>query len=172
MLILASLVACLGQPATPSALQQSPVRVPVNQAVETTDLTVTVSEVETSAVETLVHYTATWAEGGDPVREDIGRPRLTYQGGVLHGNIRVDQETAEALEPPRPEVDEVVQEDEVADAVPLRATDAVSTEDHQTFLSFCKAEGALFLTNDRVARRFARDQGVQAISLQALLRGL
>jgi predicted nucleic acid-binding protein len=39
-------------------------------------------------------------------------------------------------------------------------------------IAFCKAEGALFLTNDRVARRFARDQGVQVISLQALLRGL
>lgn len=39
-------------------------------------------------------------------------------------------------------------------------------------IAFCKAGGALFLTNDRVARRFARDQGVQVISLQALLRGL
>jgi predicted nucleic acid-binding protein len=39
-------------------------------------------------------------------------------------------------------------------------------------VAFCKAEGAFFLTNDRVARRFARDQGVQVISLQALLRGL
>jgi hypothetical protein len=28
------------------------------------------------------------------------------------------------------------------------------------------------MTNDRVARMFARDQGVQVISLQALLRGL
>jgi predicted nucleic acid-binding protein len=39
-------------------------------------------------------------------------------------------------------------------------------------IAFCKAEGALFLTNDRVAREFARDQGVQVISLQAVLRGL
>lgn len=39
-------------------------------------------------------------------------------------------------------------------------------------IAFCKAEDALFLTNDRVARRFARDQGVQVLSLQALLRGL
>jgi predicted nucleic acid-binding protein len=39
-------------------------------------------------------------------------------------------------------------------------------------IAFCKAEGALFLTNGRVARGFARDQGVQVISLQALLRGL
>jgi predicted nucleic acid-binding protein len=38
--------------------------------------------------------------------------------------------------------------------------------------AFCKAEGALFLTNDRVARRFAHDQGVQVLSFQALLRGL
>ena len=39
-------------------------------------------------------------------------------------------------------------------------------------IAFCKAEGAFFVTNDRVARMFARDQGVQVISLQALLRGL
>jgi predicted nucleic acid-binding protein len=39
-------------------------------------------------------------------------------------------------------------------------------------IAFCKAEDALFLTNDRVARSFARDQGVQVLSLQALLRGL
>jgi len=39
-------------------------------------------------------------------------------------------------------------------------------------IAFCKAEGAFFVTNDRVARRFARAQGVQVISLQALLRGL
>jgi predicted nucleic acid-binding protein len=39
-------------------------------------------------------------------------------------------------------------------------------------IAFCKAEGAFFMTNDRVARMFARDQGVQVISLQALLRGL
>ena len=28
-------------------------------------------------------------------------------------------------------------------------------------IAFCKTEGAFFVTNDRVARRFARDQGVQ-----------
>ena len=39
-------------------------------------------------------------------------------------------------------------------------------------IAFCKAEDALFLTNDQVARSFARDQGVQVLSLQALLRGL
>src|SRR5262249_12349011 len=39
-------------------------------------------------------------------------------------------------------------------------------------IAFCKAEGALFATNDRVARGFARDQGIQVLSLQALLRGL
>src|SRR5262249_37575386 len=39
-------------------------------------------------------------------------------------------------------------------------------------IAFCKAEDAFFVTNDRVARRFARDQGVQVISLPALLRGL
>jgi predicted nucleic acid-binding protein len=39
-------------------------------------------------------------------------------------------------------------------------------------IAFCKAESAFFVTNDRVARRFAREQGIQVISLQALLRGL
>jgi predicted nucleic acid-binding protein len=39
-------------------------------------------------------------------------------------------------------------------------------------IAFCKAAGALFVTNDGVARRFARAQGIQVISLQALLRGL
>jgi predicted nucleic acid-binding protein len=39
-------------------------------------------------------------------------------------------------------------------------------------IAFCKAEGASFMTNDGVARRFAHNQGVHVISLQALLRGL
>jgi predicted nucleic acid-binding protein len=39
-------------------------------------------------------------------------------------------------------------------------------------IAFCKAEGALFATNDGVARRFAREQGVQVLTLQAILRGL
>jgi len=39
-------------------------------------------------------------------------------------------------------------------------------------IAFCSAEGALFATNDSAARRFAQDQGVQVISLQAILRGL
>lgn len=39
-------------------------------------------------------------------------------------------------------------------------------------IAFCKAEGSLFVTNDSAARGFAQDQGVQVISLQAVLRGL
>jgi predicted nucleic acid-binding protein len=39
-------------------------------------------------------------------------------------------------------------------------------------IAFCKVEGTLFATNDGVARRFAREQGVQVLTLQAILRGL
>jgi predicted nucleic acid-binding protein len=39
-------------------------------------------------------------------------------------------------------------------------------------IAFCKAEGTLFVTNDGVARRFAREQGVQVLTLQAIMRGL
>ena len=39
-------------------------------------------------------------------------------------------------------------------------------------IAFCKATGALFATNDGVARRFAREQGVQVLTLQAIMRGL
>lgn len=39
-------------------------------------------------------------------------------------------------------------------------------------IAFCKVERALFATNDGAARRFARAQGVQVVTLQALLRGL
>ena len=39
-------------------------------------------------------------------------------------------------------------------------------------IAFCKAEKALFATNDSAARKFAQEHGVQVISLQALLRGL
>lgn len=39
-------------------------------------------------------------------------------------------------------------------------------------IAFCQVEGAKFATNDSVARRFAQAQGVEVISLQALLRGL
>jgi predicted nucleic acid-binding protein len=39
-------------------------------------------------------------------------------------------------------------------------------------IAFCKAEGALFATNNRVARRFAHEQGVQVLTLQAIMRGL
>lgn len=39
-------------------------------------------------------------------------------------------------------------------------------------IAFCRAEGAFFATNDSAARRFAQAQGVQVISLQAILRGL
>lgn len=39
-------------------------------------------------------------------------------------------------------------------------------------VAFCRAEGALFATNDSAARGFAQKQGVQVISLQAILRGL
>jgi len=39
-------------------------------------------------------------------------------------------------------------------------------------LAICKTEGMLFATNDVIARRFGQDQGVQVISLQAILRGI
>ena len=39
-------------------------------------------------------------------------------------------------------------------------------------IAFCTVEGALFVTNDTVAQKFARGHGVQVITLQALLRGL
>ncbi len=39
-------------------------------------------------------------------------------------------------------------------------------------IAFCKTEGAVFITNDLVARRFALAQGVRVLSLQAILRGL
>jgi predicted nucleic acid-binding protein len=39
-------------------------------------------------------------------------------------------------------------------------------------IALCKTEGALFATNDLVARQFALGQGVRTISLQAILRGL
>lgn len=39
-------------------------------------------------------------------------------------------------------------------------------------IAICRVEGALFATNDSTARRFAQDQSVQVISLQAILRGL
>ena len=38
-------------------------------------------------------------------------------------------------------------------------------------IAFCKVERALFATNDSAARTFARQQGVQVISLQAILKG-
>lgn len=39
-------------------------------------------------------------------------------------------------------------------------------------IAICRAEEALFATNDSIARKFAQDQGVQVVSLQAILRGL
>jgi hypothetical protein len=39
-------------------------------------------------------------------------------------------------------------------------------------IAFCRAEGALFATNDGVACRLARQKGVQVLTLQAILRGL
>ena len=39
-------------------------------------------------------------------------------------------------------------------------------------IALCKIEGAYFATNDAVARNFARDHGVQVITLQAILRAL
>lgn len=39
-------------------------------------------------------------------------------------------------------------------------------------IAFCRVEGALFATNDSAARKFAQDQNVQVVSLQAILRGL
>jgi len=40
----------------------------------------------------------------------------------------------------------------------------------QEAIAFCKTEGALFATNDQIARNYARAQGVSVLSLQALLR--
>lgn len=39
-------------------------------------------------------------------------------------------------------------------------------------IAFCKVEGAMFATNDSTARRFAKMQGIEVISLQAFLRTL
>jgi len=39
-------------------------------------------------------------------------------------------------------------------------------------IAFCQVEKVLFATNDAIARKFAQEQGVQVISLQAILRGL
>ena len=39
-------------------------------------------------------------------------------------------------------------------------------------IALCKAEGAVFATNDLIARKSAQEQGVQVMSLQAILRGL
>ena len=39
-------------------------------------------------------------------------------------------------------------------------------------IAFCRVAGALFATNDSAARKFAQDQNVQVVSLQAILRGL
>ena len=39
-------------------------------------------------------------------------------------------------------------------------------------VAICKTEGMFFATNDVVARKFAQNQGVQVISLQAVLRGM
>lgn len=39
-------------------------------------------------------------------------------------------------------------------------------------IAFCRGKGSFFATNDSAARKFAQDQGVQVISLQAILRGL
>jgi predicted nucleic acid-binding protein len=39
-------------------------------------------------------------------------------------------------------------------------------------IAFCKVKGALFVTNDAVAQKFARDHDVQVITLQALLQGV
>lgn len=37
-------------------------------------------------------------------------------------------------------------------------------------IALCKAEGYIFATNDKVARRFAEEEGVTVLSLQAILR--
>jgi len=39
-------------------------------------------------------------------------------------------------------------------------------------ISICKTEAMLFATNDVIARKFAQNQGVLVISLQAILRGM
>lgn len=39
-------------------------------------------------------------------------------------------------------------------------------------MAFCRAEAALFATNDSAARAFAQREGVHVLSLQAILRGL
>jgi predicted nucleic acid-binding protein len=54
----------------------------------------------------------------------------------------------------------------------LRATGAALGRGELEAIAFCKTEGAVFATNDLVARRFALAEGVYVLSLQAILRGL
>jgi len=54
----------------------------------------------------------------------------------------------------------------------LRALGASLGRGELEAIAFCKIEGALFATNDLIARRFALEQGVHVISLQTILRGL
>ena len=54
----------------------------------------------------------------------------------------------------------------------LRATGGSLGRGELEAIALCKTEGAAFATNDLVARRFAFEQGVHVISLQAILRGL
>jgi predicted nucleic acid-binding protein len=54
----------------------------------------------------------------------------------------------------------------------LRAPGAALGRGELEAIAFCKTEGAVFVTNDLVARRFALAQGVRVLSLQAILRGL
>jgi len=54
----------------------------------------------------------------------------------------------------------------------LRSSGASLGKGESEAIAACKTEGALFATNDAVARKLAQGQGVRVISLQAILRGL
>ncbi len=54
----------------------------------------------------------------------------------------------------------------------MRAKEASLGRGELEAIAFCKIREALFATNDLLARKFAQKQGVNVISLQAILRGL
>jgi len=54
----------------------------------------------------------------------------------------------------------------------LRESGATVGRGELESIAFCKTENAVFVTNDLAARRFAIAQGVRALSLQSILRGL
>jgi predicted nucleic acid-binding protein len=58
--------------------------------------------------------------------------------------------------------------------------ESIRLQTHATFLghgereaiAFCRIEGASFVTNDRIARMCAQEQGIVVFSLQALIRAI